>query len=345
MSADPCGRPGRSDLVGTDGCTADSWHLADRPPTGWGAKQSLLGLVVICLAGLLLLPQAAEAFESVDAQAEVEASDCRRAGSLADQALIDAHLHYSAVDAAQHPPAEIMAILDRHQIRAAVVSGVPNAAVQRLQAEAPARIFPFLSVYRSTADKRDWMQNSKVPVRAKEALAKGVYRGIGELHLFAKDRASPVLAALVDLAVTNDLMLQIHGDAEIIDRVFARAPEVTVLWAHLGTDPRPGAIASLLARYPRLYVDTSVRDGRFVDEQGCLLPEWRQFFIAHSARILVGVDTHWPPRWRRFGEVVAEIRHWLGQLPPEAARRIGFQNAADLFGVSTHQTNMAGTHR
>lgn len=251
----------------------------------------------------------------------------------AARSLIDAHLHYSGVDAAQWPPAEIIALLDRQQVDAAVVSGAPNSTVQRLYQAAPDRILPFLNVYQGPADKRDWMRDRELPLRAKEALARGVYRGIGELHIFAQDRDSQVLAALVDLAAANGLMLLVHGDAEVIETIFARAPQLTVLWAHLGTDPRPEAIAPMLARYPGLFVDTSVRDGRFVDEQGCVLPQWERFFVDHASQVLIGVDTHWPPRWERFGEVAAAIRAWLAQLPPDVAHRIGRGNAARLFGI------------
>jgi hypothetical protein len=79
-----------------------------------------------------------------------------------------------------------------------------------------------------------------------------------------------------------------------------------------------------------------VRDGRFVDPEGCLRPEWRAFFIEQADQVLVGVDTHWPPRWKRFGEVTAEIRNWLAQLPPPVAERLAYRNAAQLFGMTVH---------
>jgi predicted TIM-barrel fold metal-dependent hydrolase len=128
-------------------------------------------------------------------------------------------------------------------------------------------------------------------------------------------------------------MLQIHGDAAVIDAVFERQPGLTVLWAHLGTKPRPDAIAPVLARHPNLYVDTSVRDGRFVDEQGRLRLGWHDFFVNHADRVLVGVDTFWTRRWKRFDAVAAEIRSWLGQLPPDVAEKLGHTNATGLFSV------------
>jgi len=247
--------------------------------------------------------------------------------------IVDAHLHYTGVDAAALPPSEIIDILDRNGIQAAVVSGMPTWPVERLYEAAPTRILPFLGVYRSADDKRHWMDDPALLPWVETELDTGIYRGIGELHLFAPDRHSPVLAALVDLAQQRGLLLQVHGDAEVIDAVFARAPSVTVLWAHLGTDPRPVELAPVLARHPRLYLDTSVRDERFVDEQGRLLPHWYRFFVEHADRVLVGVDTYWTRRWRRLDAEVAQIRAWLDQLPPDVADRIAHGNARRLFDL------------
>jgi len=247
--------------------------------------------------------------------------------------LVDAHLHYSGADAAVLAPAEILEILRRNAIEAAVVTGNPPQPVQRLHAEAPGRILPFLGVYRDADDKRDWMHDAGLPPWVEARLDAAHYRGIGELHIFAKDRDSPVLAALVDIARQRDLILLVHGDAEVIDAIYSRAPEVTVLWAHLGTRPHPSALEPVLARHPQLFVDTSVRDERFVDNSGRLRPAWRRFFIDHSEQVLVGVDTFWTRRWQRFDTEAAQIRAWLDQLPPAIAERIAHGNARRLFGL------------
>jgi predicted TIM-barrel fold metal-dependent hydrolase len=289
---------------------------------------ALDALLFCLLAGVAALGVAGE--QPAAGSGGARACSSERATELP---LIDTHLHYSLIDAAQLPPAEVIALFDQERVQAAVVSGRADAAVEALHRAAPERILPFLSVYETPAAKRDWMHDAELPGRVEQWLASGIYRGIGELHLFAGDRDSRVLAELVDLAQAQDLMLQVHGDAAVVDAVFARAPELTVLWAHLGTDPRPEAVGPMLARYPRLYADTSVRDERFVDTDGCLRSEWRDFFIAYADQVLVGVDTHWPPRWNRFDEVTAEIRGWLGQLPPPVAEQLAYRNAGQLFGL------------
>lgn len=291
-----------------------------------------VSILAIALFAVLFAAAAPARLAAAD-QFSSAGSDCLRwSQSSAERPLIDAHLHYNSVDAAERPPDEVIELFDRYRIMGAVVSGRP-AALQALHRAGPRRVLPFLSLYQAAADKQGWMRDAAVPDRAVRLLDTGVYTGIGELHIFAEDRESPVLASLVDLAVERGLVLLVHGDAEVIQAIFSRAPGSTVLWAHLGTDPRPEVIGPMLEHYPRLFVDTSVRDGRFTDDDGCLLDEWRRFFVAYADQVLVGVDTHWPPRWDRFGEVVAEIRGWLAQLPDEVGDRLAYRNAARLFNL------------
>jgi hypothetical protein len=296
--------------------------LGRRGPT-WNGRRCADGGVAKALAVLSLL-----------AAPGIASDDHVNAPGAAPLPIFDAHLHYTGVDAAALSPAEIIEILDANQVPAAVVSGLPNSAVLRLSTAAPGRILPFLNVYGAGAGKADWMHDQTLPERMVEQLdAPGQrFRGIGELHIFEQDADSPVLMALADIAAERGLMMQIHGDAAVIDAVLARQPGLTLLWAHLGTEPRPDALAPVLARHPSLYADTSVRDGRFLDEQGRLKPQWRDFFMAHADRVLVGVDTFWTRRWKRFDEVTAEIRGWLRQLPPAVAAKLARGNAEALFG-------------
>ncbi|MDG4867449.1 TatD family hydrolase [Guyparkeria sp. 1SP6A2] len=250
----------------------------------------------------------------------------------AETPLFDAHLHYQADQRAAIPPGEIIAILKDHGIEHAVVTSTPPANAQVLAEVAPERIIPFLGVYRDRADKEDWMHDDSLPDRVERWLAAGDWRGIGELHIFGRDRDSPVLRRLVEIAAQRDLVLMIHGDLAIIDRIFEIEPGSTLLWAHLGDRPEPTILRAALARHPEgLFIDTSVRDERFVDENGVLLPEWRALFIAHPRRFVVGVDTYSLPRWRRFGAAADTIRLWLDQLPESVARRIARENARELL--------------
>jgi len=246
--------------------------------------------------------------------------------------LFDAHLHYQAEQRAAIPPQAILDTLADNGIEHAVITSTPPDNAQVLHELAPERIVPFLGVYRDAADKPNWMHDETLPARVEQWLDEGDWRGIGELHIFGRDRASPVFKRLVEMAAERELVLMIHGDLEIIDRLFAIEPASQVIWAHLGADPDPTVLRAALARHPHgLFIDTSVRDERFLDDDGRLLPEWRALFLDHPNRFLVGVDTYSLPRWRRFSEAADTIRQWLNQLPPSVADRIARENARELL--------------
>lgn len=249
----------------------------------------------------------------------------------AEQVLFDSHLHYGDEDVKHFTPSQIMDIFDRNRVEYALVSSTPNDGTERLYKQAPERIIPFLGLYRTLKDKRDWMWDESVISRVEEALESGIYRGIGELHIFAKDKKSPVLKQVVEIADKRNLMLQVHGDAEILDEIFSIAPKVTVLWAHLGTKPEPSFLRSVLEKHPKnLFIDTSVRDKQLLASGG-LTKAWRALFIDYQDRFTVAVDTFSVNRWNTFDMVVQDIHRWLSDLPPEVSKKLAYDNAYKLF--------------
>jgi predicted TIM-barrel fold metal-dependent hydrolase len=246
--------------------------------------------------------------------------------------MIDAHSHYTAADAAALPPEDIVARLDAAGVSRVVVSGAPWKHAAELHAHAPERVIPVLGVYANHAGKALWMHDAGLPARVAARLAEGEWAGIGELHLFAHDADSAVFAELVRIADAHDLMLLIHGDPAVVERAFEIAPDIRVLWAHLGTVPAPGIVARMLERNARyaLWIDTSVRDER-IAPGGRLLPEWREVFEAYPDRFVVAVDAFSTNRWGRYGEVVGDIRQWVGDLAPAVQERLLWRNAEALF--------------
>ncbi len=245
--------------------------------------------------------------------------------------LFDSHLHYGGEDVQHFSPSQIMEIFDRNKVKYALISSTPNDGTEALYRHSPDRIIPFLGLYQTLGDKRDWMYDETVIPRLEEALQSGIYRGIGEFHIFSKDRKSPVLKRVVEIASEKGLMLQVHGDAGIVDEVFSIAPEVTVLWAHMGTRPEPDFLRRVLEKHPdKLYIDTSVRDKRLL-ETGGLTDVWKQLFIDYQDRFMVAVDTFSVNRWNTFDLVVKDINLWLDDLPDEVAGKLAYQNAYGLF--------------
>lgn len=246
--------------------------------------------------------------------------------------MIDAHSHYTAGDAAALAPAQVLQRMDAAGVSHVVVSGTPWQHALDLQARDDRRVIPLLGVYASHLGKAMWMHDRGLPQRVAENLQKGEWAGIGELHLFARDAHSPVFEALVRLADEHGLMLLIHGDPAVIDRAFELAPEVRILWAHLGTVPVPGTVRRMLERHAAraLWVDTSVRDERIAPE-GVLLPEWRELLEDYPEHFVVAVDTFSTNRWNEYEAVVARIRAWVTPLPPQLQRRLLRENAEALF--------------
>lgn len=246
--------------------------------------------------------------------------------------MIDAHSHYTAADAAVFTPNDIVGRLDAAGVGRIAISGTPPELARTLHAHAPERVIPLLGVYASHVSKAMWMHDRALPARVAARVAEGGWAGIGELHIFSYDVASPVLAELVRIAARARLMLLIHGDAVIIDRIFELEPEVRVLWAHLGTVPDPDLLEEMLDRHAEraLWVDTSVRDMR-IAMGGSLRPEWRALIERHPERFVVAVDTFSPNRWRNYGEVVEHIRSWTASLSPPLQEALLYRNAEALF--------------
>jgi hypothetical protein len=247
--------------------------------------------------------------------------------------LFDAHLHYNAEDAARYAPEAIIAQLQANRVLAAAVTSRPPEQVLQLHAQAPRLILPMLGVYRTPADKATWMDDVGLPDRVQQTLAEGPWRAVGELHLFAEDRRSPVFLRIVELATSRGLPLQLHCDPAVIDTLFERVPEATVIWAHAGAYPYPPLLRDYLQRYPGLYIDLSVRDQR-VAPGGQLDPQWELLLLEYWERFMVGVDTYSTERWHAFAEVVSRIHNWLDQLPADVSGAIAYRNAARLFGQS-----------
>ena len=205
-------------------------------------------------------------------------------GTLA-QPLFDTHLHYNKSHTEELPPNRIIEILDQNNISHALITSRPPELVLTLSLQARERIIPFLGVYRHSEDKENWHHNSELPVIVDQQLTQGSWRGIGELHIFAPDRHSPIFHSLVNLAAEHKLPLLMHADPAVIDTLYEWQPDLTVIWAHAGTYPYPDLLADYLQRYPHLYIDLSVRDERHVSN-GKIADGCYELFHRYTDRFL-----------------------------------------------------------
>ena len=258
--------------------------------------------------------------------------------ALADIPIFDTHLHYGNQNAETIRPSDFIHIMDLNHITRAVVTGTPNTYTTSLYLASPSRIVPFLGVYQTPDDKERWHQDVALPVRVKRQLESGYWAGIGELHLFARNRDSAVFKDLIQLARDHNLILLMHCDPAVIDSLFQQNPDARVIWAHAGAYPYPPLLNDYLARYPNLSIDLSVRD-ELIAPGGKLGSEWEELLLDNSDRFMVGVDTYSPVRWSHYNDVVQRIRTWLTQLPEDVATRLAYRNAEHLFGPAGNRVS------
>jgi amidohydrolase family protein len=248
-----------------------------------------------------------------------------------DLPLFDTHIHYSRPDWSVHSPAEVLQMLAAAGVTRALVSSTPDDGTVRLWEQDPRRIVPELRPYRTPSDASSWYRDPAVLAWVEERLRRGIYKGIGEVHLSVGAGRGPVLGRFVALAVARSLVMHAHADAEAVRELIALDPRVRVLWAHAGMTAGPAEVHAMLDRYPTLRVELALRTD--VAPAGALDPEWRALFLRYPDRFCVGTDTWVTSRWAELGRSLAVVRGWLAELPPDVAQRIAFANAARLYGL------------
>jgi predicted TIM-barrel fold metal-dependent hydrolase len=216
--------------------------------------------------------------------------------------------------------------------------GTRTLATARAEtAAAGVAVVPFVRLYRNRADYTGWFADPSIVTMVETELARGTpagpYRGLGEFHLYDSANADgPTARRLMQLAQQRGLAVLAHVDDVAIDKLMAHAPRARLIWAHTGIGGVPVArVRELLARYPLLLGELSYRPG--LTEGGRLSDEWRTLFTEQPQRFLIGSDTWINGRWQGYEGLMQDAREWLGELPPEVARRIAWDNGAELFGL------------
>lgn len=258
--------------------------------------------------------------------------------------LFDAHLHYNDEAQAAHPLADVLGRMQRSGVRAIVANSRPNEGTRALAtartqaAAAGVTVVPFVRLYRNRADYTGWFDDESIHAMVLDELARGTpagpYRGLGEFHLYDSANADGRIARrLMQLAEQRELVVLAHCDDAAVERLMAHAPRARLIWAHTGIGGVPAArVRELLRRHPTLMGELSYRPG-LTDGGGRLSTEWKALLLEFPQRFLVGSDTWINARWQGYEALMREARHWLGDLPPAVARRIGWDNGAELFGL------------
>jgi Amidohydrolase len=277
--------------------------------------------------------------------------------------LFDAHLHYndeawagSASQPSPHPMADVLARIQRNGVKGVLANSRPNDGTKNLVAHPASdklkgdlQLVPFIRLYRNRADYDSWFRDESIYAMVQAEYARGAgsggggsapvpFKGIGEFHLYASENANgPVAKKLMAFAEEKNLAVLAHVDDVAIDLLMANAPsrgqKLKLIWAHTSIGGAPAArIDGLFGKYPLLMGELSYRPG-LTCEGGKLCPEWRALLLKYPGRFMIGSDTWVNQRWLYYDELMQGYRTWLGDLPPDVARKIAWGNAAALFGL------------
>ena len=263
--------------------------------------------------------------------------------------LFDAHLHYNEEawngKVGPHPLPDVLARINRNGVKAVLSNSRPNDGTKALAADlskGDLKVVPFVRLYRNRADYDGWFRDETIYDMVQAELARGTtsgpYLGLGEFHLYDSANANGTVAKkLMALADDKNLAVLAHVDDVAIDLLIANTPsrgqKTKLIWAHTGIGGAPTArVDALFAKYPRLMGELSYRPG-LTCEGGILCPEWRALLLKYPDRFMVGSDTWVNQRWQYYDDTMKGYRVWLGDLPPDVARKIAWDNGAALFGV------------
>jgi hypothetical protein len=245
--------------------------------------------------------------------------------------IFDAHVHYNLDIGRPLPVADVLATWREAGIRGVLLTSRPNDGTRELLAAAPPEFqaVAFARPYVVMSDVQTWYRDPEIYRMIERELARGIYRGIGEFHIYGEAADSEGFAQFVRLAAQHGLWLHAHCDDYVIERIFALYPQARVIWAHTGMGTSAERVDELFARYAQLHGELSYRSG--ITEGETLSEAWRGLFTRYADRFLLGSDTWVPQRWPEVPEIMDGYRRWLSQLPPDVAGKIAWGNGARLF--------------
>ena len=176
-----------------------------------------------------------------------------------------------------------------------------------------------------------WTTDASIVSYVRDRLNRGIYKGLGEFHLSAAQAADPVVKELAAMGAQQGLFLYAHTDAAGIEEMARLYPRVRWLWAHAGLGEPFEAVARVVDRNPGLMVELSLKSE--VAPDGTLDPRWKDLFLRHPDRFMLGTDTWVTSQWDRFAQIQTRQRAWLDQLPRDLAEKLAYRNARKFVGL------------
>ncbi len=247
--------------------------------------------------------------------------------------LFDAHMHYNVEARSYLSPEQVVALWRKTGIRAVLATSRPNDGTLDLIAQKAKDIVivPFLRPYRVQPDRYDWFKSDGVAEYVEKELERGIYRGIGEFHIFGADADAPYMAKIARLAKERGLWLHAHADEDAVERILRHAPGVKLIWAHTGMSAPMEKVEQMFAEYPNIVGELSFRMD--IEQGGGLNPRWKALMMKYPDRFVVGTDTWITPRWGQVEELAGFYRRMLGELPRDVAEKIAYRNGMGMFSL------------
>ncbi len=247
--------------------------------------------------------------------------------------IFDAHMHYSQSAWEVLSPNDILKMMSALGVSGALVSSTPDDGTQKLIKAAPDRVIGGFRPYLESNDLGRWYEKAELLPYSEKRLSQRRHRVFGEVHLYGPENLqTPQMVRFFAMMEEHGLILQPHTEAWVVRAVFAKKPDLKILWAHAGFSEPAAVVGNMLDRYPNLWAELSYRahdimPGDKID------PGWRKALVRHAGRFMIGTDTWAVDRWHEYRGLIGEHRAWLAKLPPEVAEKIAHKNAEGLFGI------------
>ena len=175
--------------------------------------------------------------------------------------VFDAHIHYNLDEGRPVSVEEVFELWRRAGIRGGLLTSRPNDGTRELLEKAPKefKTVAFARPYIVRGDVQTWFRDPAIYAMTERELARGIYIGIGEFHIFGRDADGDGFARFVRLAKQHGLWLHAHSDASAVRKLFALGPTLRIVWAHAGMSEPPEVVGAMLERYPALIAELSYR--------------------------------------------------------------------------------------
>ncbi|MDA1091302.1 MAG: amidohydrolase family protein [Proteobacteria bacterium] len=245
--------------------------------------------------------------------------------------IFDTHMHYSHDAWDVYTPAQILEKMDKAGVTKALVSSRPDDGTMKMLEAAPDRIVAGFRPYKVSTSLASWHSDPDLLAYSEPRLAKRQHRVFGEIHINTPENLeTPEMKRYLEIVAEQGLIVQPHTDAAMLRVLFAKAPNLRILWAHAGFTEPASVVGAMLDQYPNLWTETSFRAGDIMAGGG-LSAEWKALFIRHADRFMIGTDTWVVDRWHEYGGLIGEHRAWLELLPADVAEKIAYKNAEKMF--------------